>query len=86
MYNQERLRIGAKECSHRNSMSRPRKMRIHPGIRIDKIPVKGPMGLVFTVGVLILFLVGLPAARWFLALSVLVGVIIGIVLRLTSRQ
>ena len=61
-------------------------MKIHPGISMHKIPVKGPVGLVFTIGVLIVFLTGLPAARWFLALSLPVGVIIGIILRMTSRD
>ncbi len=50
------------------------------------IPVKGPAGLLFTIGVLVLFLIGLPAARWFLALSLLLGVVIGVILRLTSRD
>jgi|GEM_PF-898627 len=65
---------------------RPHPAKIHPGIRIDKIPVKGPAGLLFTIGVLVLFLIGLPAARWFLALSLLLGVVIGVILRLTSRD
>ena len=59
--------------------------KIHPGITMHKIPVKGPAGLIFTVGVLIILLIGLPEARWFLALSVPLGVIIGVILRLTSR-
>jgi len=61
-------------------------MKQHPGIRIDKIPIKGRAGLVFTVGMLIIFLAALPAARWFLALSVPLGVIIGAILRLTSHD
>jgi hypothetical protein len=61
-------------------------MKMHPGINMHKIPVQGPAGLLFTVGVLIIFLTGLPAARWFLALSLPCGVIIGIILRLTSRD
>ena len=59
---------------------------IHPGIRIDKISVEGGAGLLFAIGILVLFLVGLPPTRWFLAASVAVGAIIGIVLRLTSRD
>ncbi len=61
-------------------------MKIHPGIRIDKISIKGPGGLIFVVGMLIIFLIRLPAARWFLALSVRLGVIIGLILRLTSHD
>ena len=59
---------------------------MHPGITMHKIPVKGPMGLVFTVGVLAMVLLSLPAARWFLALSLPTGVVIGIILRLTRRD
>ncbi len=55
-------------------------------MRVDKIPIKGPGGLIFTIGMLIIFLIRLPAARWFLALSVPLGVIIGVILRLTSRD
>lgn len=53
---------------------------------MHKIPIKGPAGLLFTVGMLIVFLLYLPQARWFLALSVPVGVIIAVILRLTSRD
>ncbi len=60
--------------------------KIHPGITMHKIPIKGAAGLIFTIGMLIIFLMRLPEARWFLALSLPVGVIIAIVLRLTSRD
>lgn len=60
--------------------------KIHPGITMHKIPIKGAAGLIFTIGMLIVFLIRLPEARWFLALSLPVGVIIAIVLRLTSRD
>ncbi|MBZ5565943.1 MAG: hypothetical protein LAP13_26420 [Acidobacteriia bacterium] len=60
--------------------------KIHPGITMHKIPIKGAAGLIFTIGMLIIFLIRLPEARWFLALSLPVGVIIAIVLRLTSRD
>ena len=52
---------------------------------MHKIPVAGPMGLVFVIGVVAIALVSLPEARWFLALSLPAGVIIGIILRMTSR-
>lgn len=58
---------------------------VHPGITMHKIPVKGPMGLLFVIGVAAIALVSLPEARWFLAISLPAGVIIGITLRLTSR-
>jgi len=53
---------------------------------MHKIPVKGAAGLIFTVGMLIIFLTSLPQARWFLALSLPLGMIIGVILRLTSRD
>ena len=59
---------------------------VHPGITMHKIPVKGAAGLVFTVGVLAMILISLPEARWFLAISLPTGVVIGIILRLTSRD
>ena len=59
---------------------------MHPGISIHKIPVKaGAMGLVFTLGMVAIALT-LPEARWFLAISLPAGVVVGIILRLTSRD
>ncbi len=65
---------------------KPLPAKIHPGITMHKIPIKGPAGLIFTIGMLVIFLIRLPEARWFLALSLPVGVIIAIILRLTSRD
>ena len=59
---------------------------MHPGITMHKIPVEGWAGLLFVIGVVVITLISLPQARWFLALSAPVGVIIGIILRLTSRD
>ncbi|MGO8786788.1 MAG: hypothetical protein ACLQVL_05315 [Terriglobia bacterium] len=59
---------------------------MHPGITMHKIPVKGTMGLVFTVGMLVTVLVSLPQARWFLAISLPTGVVIGIILRVIRRD
>jgi hypothetical protein len=53
---------------------------------MDKIPVKGPIGLVFALGVLAMILLALPEARWFLALALPAGVVIGIILHLTHRD
>jgi hypothetical protein len=61
-------------------------VKIHPGIRIDKIPVKGAGGLIFTVGMVVLFLIALPEARWFLLISASLGIIVGLVLYLTRRD
>ena len=52
-------------------------MKKHRGILIDKIPVRGLAGLVFAVGVIVIFLIGLPpirqAARYSLAGGILVA-------------
>jgi len=61
-------------------------MHLHPGITMHKIPVEGGMGLVFTLGVLAMILLALPEARCFLALSLPIGVVTGVILRLTRRD
>lgn len=52
-----------------------------PEIQIAKIPVKGGMGLVFTVGTIAIFCLALPEARWFVALAIPAGVVVAIALR-----
>jgi len=59
---------------------------MQPGITVPKIPVEAGAGLLFAVGIIVIALLSLPQARWFLALSVPTGVIIGIILRLTRRD
>jgi hypothetical protein len=59
---------------------------MHPGITMHKIPIKGSAGLLFTVGMLIIFLIRLPEARVFLALSLPVGVVVAWVLRRSRRE
>jgi len=44
------------------------------------------MGFVFVVGRLADFLLALPEIRWFLALTLPLGVLIGSILRLTGRD
>jgi len=58
----------------------------HPGIRIDKIPVKGGAGLVFALGVMVLFLISLPQIRWFFVRSLPAGILVGVVLCLLHRR
>ena len=53
---------------------------------MHKIPVKGWAGLLFTLGIIAIALISLPQARWFLALSLPTGIVVGILLRLTSRD
>ena len=57
----------------------------HPGIRIDKIPVSGAMGLIFTLASLVIFL-ALPAVRWFAILSLPVGLAVAAILHFTGRR
>ena len=56
----------------------------HPEIRIDKIPVSGAMGLIFTIGSMVIFL-ALPAVRWFALLSILPGLAIAFILHRTRK-
>jgi hypothetical protein len=53
-----------------------------PGINISKIPVGGGVaGLMIAVSVVVIGLIGLPPARWFLAGSVAVGVVAALIRR-----
>jgi len=47
----------------------------HPGIRIDQIPVEGWVGLVFVLGIIGIALVGHPAMRVLMLISLIGGVI-----------
>jgi hypothetical protein len=60
----------------------------HPGISMHKIPVgEGEgMGIVFVIGIITPILIALPEARWFIALSLPIGVVIAIILRLIHRD
>jgi hypothetical protein len=58
----------------------------HPGIRIDKIPAKGWAGLVFVLGVMLVFLLGSSQVRWFFFLSIPPGILIGVILYLVHRR
>jgi len=58
----------------------------HEGPQIAKIPVKGVMGAVFTVGVVFMLLVGLPQVRLFAIISIPLGVIVGLVLYLWHKR
>ena len=48
--------------------------------------IKGRTGLVFTVAVVVIILIALPAARWFLAASVALGLVVALILRLTRPR
>lgn len=47
----------------------------HPGIRIDSIPVQGVGGLIFTLGTVALFWLGVPALRPLVLASLIGGLL-----------
>lgn len=57
-----------------------------PEIQIAKIPVTGPMGLVFTVGTMAIFWMALPEVRWFFAFAFPAGVLAALVLHLWYKR
>jgi hypothetical protein len=59
---------------------------MRPQIDIAKIPTKGGVGLVFVIGVMAIFLIGLPAVRWFFLLSIPPGILVGGILYLLHRR
>jgi hypothetical protein len=60
----------------------------HPGINMHKIPVGDGegMGLIFVIGIILPIFIALPEARNFIALSLPIGIIIAIILRLIHRD
>ena len=53
---------------------------------MHKIPVgAGIAGVVFTVGSMAVFLIGIPALRYFLGLALVLGIGIAIALHFTDR-
>jgi hypothetical protein len=59
----------------------------HPGISMHKLPVgSGFIGLVFTVGCALIFLLGLPQLWYFVALSAAFGVCVAIAFRMIERN
>jgi len=55
-------------------------MRIHPGVRIDKIPVEGWVGLLWGTVIMIRTLIVISDARWFFLASLPGGVLVAIAL------
>ena len=56
-------------------------LKPHPGIRIEKIPVKGAAGLIFVFGIMFIFWVGVPTVRGFVILGAVGGLAAFAVLR-----
>ena len=61
-------------------------MNWHEGPNVSKIPVKGVIGALFTLGVVFMFLVGVPQARFFALISVAVGIVVGLILYLWHKR
>ena len=58
----------------------------HLGITMHKMPVgAGFAGVVFTVGSMAVFLIGIPALRYFLLAALALGIGIAVVLHFTDR-
>jgi hypothetical protein len=59
----------------------------HPGITMHRIAVGGGiMGAVFAIGCSVIFLLGLPASRWFLLASVFVGIGVAVLLYVWHKR
>ncbi len=59
----------------------------HPGITMHKLTFgSGFVGLVFTVGCSLIFVLGFPTLWYFVAFSAMLGVAIAIILRASSRR
>jgi hypothetical protein len=57
-----------------------------PEINLSKIPVGGGVaGLMIVVSIIVIALIGLPPARWFLAGSIAVGLLMALIRRLVFR-
>lgn len=53
---------------------------------IGRIRVRSWAGLLFAIGIMVLFLVGVPAIRWFLLLAIPPGLLIGGLLFWLNRR
>jgi len=58
---------------------------MHPGITMHKIPVAGVGGMIFAVGIVVLAVVGLPFAKWFLLGAVILAIGVVGILRLFRK-
>jgi hypothetical protein len=72
--------------SDRCTVVNMRNGRFHPGITMHGIPVgAGFAGLIFTIGSLAIFLIGLPVLWYFLAGAVALGIGFATVLHFRQR-
>jgi len=57
-----------------------------PDINFSKVSVSGAAGLLVTLVMLAIGLIGLPEARWFLLVSVPFGLVVALILKFTARD
>jgi hypothetical protein len=57
-----------------------------PDTGMKAISATGPVGLAFTIVILLIFLTGIHPARWFLAASIAIGIATIVILRFTNRR
>ena len=59
----------------------------HPGITMHKLTFgSGFVGLLFTVGCSLIFVLGFPTLWYFVAFSAALGIAVAIILRVSSRR
>jgi len=51
-------------------------MKPHRGILIDQIPAEGAGGLIFALGTVLIFSIGVPAIRQFLPVALVGGLVV----------
>jgi hypothetical protein len=61
--------------SHGQKTYPPNETVYHRGIRIDRIPVEGAIGLLFVFATVFIFGIGIPAVRELFAITGLLGVL-----------
>ncbi len=68
-------------------MNKPRQedRRPHRGITFHAMPVAGAGGAFLTIGVVLMFVIGVPSGKWFVIASVLAGLIVLGIIRLVHR-
>ncbi|MGH7463476.1 MAG: hypothetical protein ACREMA_20905, partial [Longimicrobiales bacterium] len=59
----------------------------HPGVRIHAIRVGGCVGgAIFTIGLMAIFLIGVPIAKWFFLAAVVGGIAAFFLIHATDRS
>jgi|HubBroStandDraft_3_1064219.scaffolds.fasta_scaffold07737_3 hypothetical protein len=59
---------------------------VHPGISVHNIPVAGgAIGFIFALGSILIFLLGIPALRWFLCGALALGLLFALALPLFHK-